>query len=61
MHTYKGRTIRIILDFSTETIKSQKILDRCHTDPKRTQMLTQATTIPSKTLNYHGLRTQNIP
>ena len=42
--TFKGRP-RITPD-------SQKILDRCYTDPKRTQMPTQAT-IPSKTLNYH--------
>jgi hypothetical protein len=36
--TYKGRPIRITPDFTTEDSKSQKILDRCHTDPKRTQM-----------------------
>jgi hypothetical protein len=34
--TYRGRTIRITLDFSAEAMK---ILGRCHTDPKRTQML----------------------
>jgi len=32
--------------------KSQKVLDRCHADPKRTQMLAQAL-IPRKTLNHH--------
>ena len=37
--------------------KSQKILHRCHTDPKRTQMPAQAT-IPSKTLNYHRWKTK---
>jgi hypothetical protein len=36
------------------------ILDRCHTDPKRTQMPAQAT-IPSKTLNCHKRRNQNMP
>jgi hypothetical protein len=34
--TYKGRPIRITTDFSPEYIKarSQKILDRCYTDPR---------------------------
>jgi hypothetical protein len=32
---YKDRPIRITLEFSPETVKSQKILGRCHTDPKR--------------------------
>ena len=32
--------------------KSQKILDSCYADPRRTQMPAQAT-IPSKILNYH--------
>jgi hypothetical protein len=31
--TYKGRPIRITPDFSPETM----IMDRCYTDPKRTQ------------------------
>ena len=54
--TYKGRPIRL---FTTD-YESWKILGRCHTDPKRTQMLAQAT-IPSKTLNYNRHRNQNIP
>ena len=33
--------------------KSQKILSRCHADPKRTQIQAQAT-IPSKPLNTDG-------
>jgi hypothetical protein len=45
--TYKGGPIRITLDFSPETMKA-RILDRCYTDTKRTQMPDQAT-IPSKT------------
>jgi hypothetical protein len=56
---YKGRPIRIIPDFSTDS-KSQKILGRCHTDSKRTKIPAQDT-IPSKTLNYHRWRNQGIP
>ena len=46
--TYKGKSIRITPDFMPD-YESQKVLGRCHTDPKRTQMQAQAT-IPSKTL-----------
>ena len=54
--TYKGSPIRITL----ETMKaSQKILNRCYADPKKTQMPTQST-IQSKTLNYHRWRNQRI-
>jgi hypothetical protein len=53
--TYKSRSIRITPDF-----ESQKILSRCHKDPKRTQMPAQAT-IPSKILNYHRQIKQDIP
>jgi hypothetical protein len=45
--TYKGRHNR---DY-----ESQKMLGRCHTDPKRTQMPAQAT-VPGKTLNYYRWR-----
>ena len=55
--TYKGRPIKITPDFLPETMK---ILDRCCTDTKRTQMPTQAT-IPSQTFNYHRWRNQSIP
>ena len=55
--TYKGRPIRIAEHFSPETIKSW---GRCHTDPKRRQIPTQAT-IASKTLSYHRWRNQDIP
>jgi hypothetical protein len=55
--TYKGRPIRITADFSLDT---KKILGRSHTDPKKTQMPVQ-TTIPSKTLNYHRWKNQDIP
>ena len=54
--TYKGRPIRI----TPETIESQKSLDRCYTDTKRTQMPAQAN-IPGQTLNYHRWRNQSIP
>ena len=57
--TYKSRPIRITPNFSTDS-KSQKILDRCHSDPKKTQRPAQAT-ISSKTLNQHRWRNQNIP
>ena len=40
-------------------LKSQKGLDRGHENPKRTQMPAQDTT-PSKTLNQHRWRNQNI-
>jgi hypothetical protein len=46
--------------FLTRDYESQKILDRCNTDPKGTQMSAQAT-IPSKILNYHRWRNQIIP
>jgi hypothetical protein len=59
--TYKGRPIRITPDTFTRDYESQKILyNRCCTDLKRTKMPGQAT-IPSKTLNYHRWRNQNIP
>jgi len=50
--TYKGRPKRITPDFSPshQRYESQKILDRCHTDPKRTQMPAQVT-VSCKTLN----------
>jgi hypothetical protein len=50
--TYKGRPIRITPDISPRDSKIQKVLGRCHTDHKRTQIPAQAT-IPNKTLNYH--------
>jgi hypothetical protein len=40
---------------SSVHLPCQKILDRCYTDPKRTQMPAQAT-IRSKNLNYHRWR-----
>jgi hypothetical protein len=48
--TYQNYTRLLSRDY-----ESQKILGRCHADPKRTQMPAQAT-IPSKTLNYHRWR-----
>jgi hypothetical protein len=47
---YKGRPFRITPDFLNRDSKSQKILGRYHTDPKRIQTPALAT-IPSKTLN----------
>jgi hypothetical protein len=58
--TYKGRPIQITPDFLPEDYKSHKILERCHIDPKRTQMPSQAI-ILSKTLNNHKWRNQDIP
>ena len=49
--TYKGRPIRIYTRLLTRDYESQKILDRCYTDPKRTQMPAQDT-ILSQTFNY---------
>ena len=46
--TYKGRPIIITRDFLPD-YESQKNLDRCYTDPKRTQMPAQAT-VPNKKL-----------
>jgi hypothetical protein len=57
--TYKGRPIRITPDFSRD-YESQKSLDRCSTDSKRTQIPDQGAT-PSQTLNYHRWRNQSIP
>ena len=57
--TYKGRPIGITPDFSPETMKARR-LDKCCTDHKRTQMPALAT-IPSKSLNYHRWRNQDIP
>ena len=37
--TYKGRLIRITPDFSPDY--ERLFMDRCHTDPKRTQMTAQ--------------------
>ena len=45
--------------FFTRDYESQKILDRCDTDNKRTQMPAQAT-IPSQTFNYLGWRTKEF-
>jgi hypothetical protein len=56
---YEGRPIRITPDFSPET-KNQKILDRCHADPKGTQMPAHSP-IHSKTLNYHRWKNHDIP
>jgi hypothetical protein len=55
--TYKGRPIRIRPDLSPESIKSQKILVRCHRDPKRTQMPAH---IHNKTVSDRW-RNQDIP
>jgi hypothetical protein len=57
---YKDRPIRITPEFSPETVKSQKILGGCHTDPKRTQT-TAKSTVSSKTHNYHRWRKHGIP
>jgi hypothetical protein len=58
--TYKGRSIRITPDFSPETIKKKRILDRCYINTKGIKMPAQ-NTISSKTLNYNICRIQDIP
>jgi hypothetical protein len=58
--TYKGKPIRITPDFFNRNYESQKSLDRCYTDTKRTQMTAQAT-IPSQTFNYLSWRNESIP
>jgi hypothetical protein len=40
--------------------ESQKIMDRCHTEAKRTQMPAEVT-IPNKTFNNLRWRKQSIP
>jgi hypothetical protein len=57
--TYKGRPINYNRLF-TRDHESQKMLDRCYTETKRTQMPAQAT-IPSQTFNYHRWRNQCMP
>ena len=57
--TYKSRPIRIIPDFSQETMKA-RISWADFIQTMRTQMPAQAT-IHSKTLNYHRWRNQDIP
>ena len=54
--TCKGRPIRITPNFSPETVRARRSWE----DVKSTHMPAQ-TTIPSKTLNYHGWRSQDIP
>jgi hypothetical protein len=51
---------RITQDLSPETMKTRRSWERCHTDPRRTQMQAQTTT-PTKTRNYHRWRNQDIP
>ena len=46
--------------FLTRDYESQKILDRCNTDTKRTQIPAQDT-IPSQIFNYCRWRNQSIP
>jgi hypothetical protein len=53
--TYRGRPIRITPDFSTETMKAK----RAWSEVMQTQLPAQAT-IPSKTLNQHRWKNQNI-
>jgi hypothetical protein len=58
--TFKGRTIRITSDFSTETMKAR----RSWTDVIQTlreHKFPGQVTIPTQTFNYHRWRNQNIP
>jgi hypothetical protein len=56
----KAYLMMIVEDIKKDINKSQKILDRCYTDTKRTQTPAQAA-IPRQTLNCHGWRKQSIP
>lgn len=56
---YKGRPIRLIPDFSLETL-IQKGLDRYSMNFKKSQMPAQPT-IPSKTIKHNRQRRKNIP
>lgn len=47
---YKGRPIRIVPDFSTETMNARRAWPEVMHTLKRTQMTSQAT-VPSRTLN----------
>jgi hypothetical protein len=49
---YKGRHVRIIPDFSTDT-KSQT-LDRYHADSKRTEMPAHPTIVAKPSINING-------
>jgi len=57
--TYKGIFIRIT-PVPTRDNERQKIVGRCHTNTKKTQMPSQ-TIIFRKTLNYHWWKNQDIP
>jgi hypothetical protein len=58
--TYKGRHIRITPNFSPETMKARRSWTDVIQTSKRTQMPVD-TTIPSKILNHHRQRKQDIP
>jgi hypothetical protein len=55
--TYKGKPIRIIPNFSPETMKAR----RSWADVVRTLREHKCPTISNKTLNYHRWRNQSIP
>jgi hypothetical protein len=55
--TYKGRPTRSTPDFSTQTLKVRRSWAGVI---QRTTMPAQATK-PSKTINYHRWRNQDIP
>jgi hypothetical protein len=57
---YKGRPIRITADFSTETMKARKSWSEV-IQTLRELKCQPRHTIPSKTLNQHRWRKQNIP
>lgn len=57
--TYRGKCIRTMPGFTTET-KSQKILDKCLTDPKISEMIAQ-TMIPSKNFSHLKWRNNDTP
>ena len=57
--TIEGTDTTVKQNFSIETLKVRRSWADI-IDPKRTQMTAQAT-IPSKALNYHRWRNQDVP
>jgi hypothetical protein len=53
--TYKGKTVRITSNFSTETLKARRILGSYLTDNRRPEMSAQ-TDILRRSFNHHRWR-----
>ena len=59
--TYKGRHIRITLDFSEEILKVRRSWGDFIQTPREQKSLAAKATIPRNTLNYHRGKNQDIP